>query len=62
MAGECVLASVNVFHMVVTKRLGIVCDVYIVIEMTEKMTQRSNYNESCMQMKIYDFDMTFIYE
>ena len=61
MAGECVRASVNVYHMVVTKRLGIVY-VYIVIEMTEKMTQRSKSKESCMQMKIYDFDMTFIYE
>ena len=49
MAGECARASVNVFHMVVTKRVAIVCDVYIVIEMTEKMMQRSNYNESCMQ-------------
>ena len=65
MAGECVRANVNVLHMVVTKRLDAVCDVYIqhiVIEMTEKMRQHSNSKESCMQMKIYDFDMTFIYE
>ena len=62
MAYECVRASINVFHMVLTKRLGIVCDVHVVIEVTEKMTQRSNYNESCMQIKIYDFNMTFIYE
>ena len=61
-AGECMCVSVDVFHMVITMMLCIVCDVYIVIEMTEKMTQRSNYNESCMQMKIYDFDMTFLYE
>ena len=61
-AGECMCASVDVFRMVVTMMLGIVCDVYIVIEMTEKMTQRSNYDESCMQIKIYDFYMTFIYE
>ena len=48
--------------MVVTKSLVIVCDVYVVIEMTEKMTQRSNSNESCMQIKLYDFSITFIYE
>ena len=41
-AGECMCASVNVVQMVVTKRLVIVCDVYVVIDMTEKMMQRSN--------------------
>ena len=55
-------ASVNVVQIVVTKRLVIVCDVYVVIDMTEKMAQRSNSNDSCMQSKIYDFAMTFIYE
>ena len=35
-------ANVNVVQMVVTKRLVIVCDVYIVIDMTEKMMRSSN--------------------
>ena len=48
--------------MVVTKRLVIVCDMYVVIDMTEKMMQRNNSNDSWMQSKIYDFYMTFIYE
>ena len=61
-AGKCMYASVDVFYMVVTMMLAIVCAVYVGIEMTEKMTQCSNSNELCMQMKMYDSDMTFIYE
>ena len=62
MAGESVRASINVLHRFVTKRFGTVCDVYVVVEMTEMMTQRSNYHESCIRIELSDVNMTFIYE
>ena len=55
-------ASVNVVQMVVTMRLVMVYDVYVVIDMTEKMTQCSNSTGSYVQTKSYDFDMTLVYE